>query len=314
MNVGILGTGDVGRALGKGFIALGHAVKLGARDARNDKALAWAREMGAAASAGTFAEAASFGDIVVLATLGSANESALTMAGVETFQGKILIDTTNPLDFSRGMPPKLAISGDDSGGEQVQRLLPAAQVVKAFNTVGNAFMFRPKFPGGPPDMFIAGNSDAAKKTVSEILKDFGWGVVDVGGIESSRYLEAMCLVWVLSAMRGGSWNQAFKMLKITSTETSLFAVTRSHGPTWDESVPLEEQPAWAEHAAFMDGLFAEGFVVLVGPLEGAAAALLIARAANAEQVRSRLEADPWTRMDLLRTAAVAPWTVRLGSV
>jgi predicted dinucleotide-binding enzyme len=213
MNVGILGTGDVGRALGKGFLTLGHSVKIGARDARNEKALAWAREVGAKASAGSFAEAASFGEVVVLATLGVANESAITMAGRESFRGKVLIDTTNPLDFSSGMPPKLAVSGNDSGGEQVQRLLPHAHVVKAFNTVGNAFMFRPEFPGGPPDMFIAGNSDEAKRRVSDILIEFGWGVVDVGGIECSRYLEAMCMVWVLSAMRAGNWNQAFKLLK-----------------------------------------------------------------------------------------------------
>ena len=213
MNVGILGTGDVGRALGKGFITLGHSVKMGAREARNEKALAWAREVGAKASAGTFADAASFGDIVVLATLGVANESAITMAGRDTFQGKVLIDTTNPLDFSGGMPPKLAVSGNDSGGEHVQRLLPDAYVVKAFNTVGNAFMFRPEFPGGPPDMFIAGNSDDAKNRVSAIVNEFGWGIVDVGGIECSRYLEAMCMVWVLSAMRASNWNQAFKLLK-----------------------------------------------------------------------------------------------------
>jgi predicted dinucleotide-binding enzyme len=95
----------------------------------------------------------------------------------------------------------------------VQRLLTDAYVVKAFNIVGHAFMFRPEFPCGPPDMFIAGNSDEAKATVAAILKDFGWGVVDVGGIEASRYLEAMCMVWVLSAMRTNNWNQAFKMLR-----------------------------------------------------------------------------------------------------
>jgi predicted dinucleotide-binding enzyme len=213
MNVGILGTGDVGRALGKGFIALGHAVKMGARDAPNPKATAWAREAGAKASVGTFADAASFGEIVALATLGVANESALNLAGPERLRGKVIIDATNPLDFSSGMPPELAVSGNDSGGEQVQRLLSGAHVVKAFNTVGNAFMFRPDFPGGPPDMFIAGNSDDAKKKVTTILKDFGWGVVDVGGIEASRYLEAMCMVWVLSAMRTSNWDQAFKMLR-----------------------------------------------------------------------------------------------------
>jgi len=97
--------------------------------------------------------------------------------------------------------------------ERVQRLLPDAHVVKAFNTVGNAFMFRPSFPGGPPDMFFCGNDADAKQKVATILKDFGWGIVDVGGIESSRYLEAMCLVWVLSAIQTNSWNQAFKLLK-----------------------------------------------------------------------------------------------------
>jgi len=212
MNVGILGTGDVGKALGKGFIALGHAVKMGARDAGSEKALAWARGMGASASAGSFGEAAAFGEVIVLATLGTANEQAITLAGPEKFRDKILIDTTNPLDFSGG-GPKLAVSGNDSAGEQVQRFLPDAHVVKAFNTVGNALMFRPDFPGGPPDMFICGNHDEAKKKVAAILADFGWGIVDVGSIESSRYLEAMCMVWVLSGMRLGNWNLAFKMLR-----------------------------------------------------------------------------------------------------
>jgi predicted dinucleotide-binding enzyme len=188
-------------------------VKLGARDSRNEKALAWARELGGKASAGTFGEAASFGEVVVLATLGVANEGAIRMAGLDAFRGKVLIDTTNPLDFSSGMPPKLAVSGNDSAGERVQRLLPAAHVVKAFNTVGNAFMFRPEFPGGPPDMFICGNDQHAKASMGAILTDFGWGVVDIGGIEGSRYLEALCMVWVLSAMRSNNWNQAFKLLR-----------------------------------------------------------------------------------------------------
>jgi predicted dinucleotide-binding enzyme len=214
MKVGVLGTGDVGKALGKAFISLGHEVKIGSRSATNEKALAWAKEMGPKASVGTFADAASFGDIVVLATLGMANESALTAAGPERLKGKVVIDTTNPLDFSGGMPPKLGVVGNDSGGERVQKLLPDANVVKAFNTVGSPFMYRPEFAGGPPDMFIAGNNDDAKNKVSGILKDFGWGAVhDLGGIESSRYLEAMCIVWVLSAVRGGNWNQAFKLLR-----------------------------------------------------------------------------------------------------
>jgi predicted dinucleotide-binding enzyme len=214
MKVGVLGTGDVGKALGKGLLTLGHEVKMGSRSATNEKAVAWAKESGKKASVGTFADAASFGEVVVLATLGMANEGILRAAGPDKFRGKVVIDATNPLDFSGGMPPKLAFAGNDSGGERVQRLLPEAHVVKAFNTVGHAFMFRPDFLGGPPDMFIGGNNDEAKKKVSGILKDFGWGAVhDLGGIETSRYLEAMCMVWVLSANRGGTWNQAFKLLR-----------------------------------------------------------------------------------------------------
>lgn len=213
MKIGVLGTGDVGKALGKAFLALGHEVMMGSRSASHEGAVAWAKEAGAGASIGTFADAAAFGELMVLATLGAANEAVLQSAGPDNFRGKVVIDATNPLDFSGGMPPKLSLAGNDSGGEQVQRLLPGAHVVKAFNTVGNAFMFRPEFPGGPPDMFIAGDDDGAKAKVSAVLDDFGWGAIDVGGIESSRYLEGMCLVWVISALRTGNWNQAFKMLR-----------------------------------------------------------------------------------------------------
>jgi predicted dinucleotide-binding enzyme len=213
MNVGVLGTGDVGQVLGSAFATLGHEVKMGARAAGNAKADAWVKKTGARASAGTFGEAASFGDIVVLATLGVANESAIRLAGQEAFRNKIVIDTTNPLDFSGGMPPKLAVSGTDSGGEQVQRLLPEARVVKAFNTVGHAHMFRPEFPDGTPDMFICGDHLGAKAEVSALLNEFGWGVVDVGDITASRYLEPMCLVWVLYGIHAKSWDHAFKLLK-----------------------------------------------------------------------------------------------------
>jgi hypothetical protein len=213
MRVGVLGTGDVGRALGRAFVTLGHDVMIGSRSAANEKAIAWAKETGPKARAGTFADAAEFGELIVLATLGVANEAALRAAGLERLRGKVIIDTTNPLDFSKGMPPGLAVSGNDSAGERVQRLVPAAPVVKAFNTIGNAHMFRPSFPGGPPDMFICGNDDGAKQRVAALLKEFGWGVLDLGGIEASRYLEAMCMVWVLHGVRSGSWNHAFKLLR-----------------------------------------------------------------------------------------------------
>ena len=213
MKIGVLGPGDVGKALGKAFVTLGHDVKMGAREAGNEKAAAWAKEMGSKASSGTFADAAAFGDVIVLATLGVANESALAAAGPDRLRGKSVIDTTNPLDFSKGFPPSLSPSGTDSGGEQLQRSLPGARVVKAFNTVGNVSMFRPDLPGGPPDMFIAGDDADAKKTVGGIVKDFGFNVIDVGGIESSRYLEAMCMTWVVYGIKTGTWNHAFKLLR-----------------------------------------------------------------------------------------------------
>lgn len=178
MKIGILGTGDVGRALGNGFIGRGDSVCMGARDAKNDKAAAWAGAAGPKASHGTFGAAATFGEVVVLATLWTGTENALTLAGAGNLAGKVLIDTTNPLDFSQGMPPRLAIGHTDSAGETVQRWAPAAMVVKCFNIVGNAHMVKPDFPGGPPDMYICGNDEGAKRTVTQICRDFGWPVVD----------------------------------------------------------------------------------------------------------------------------------------
>jgi hypothetical protein len=213
MKVGVLGSGDVGKAIARGFLALGHDVMLGAREANNEKVQAFVKEMNVRISGGTFADAAKFGDVVVLATLGTANESALSAAGAENLNGKVLIDTTNPLDFSGGMPPKLIGGPNNSGGERVQRHVPGARVVKAFNSVGNAHMFRPSFAGGPPTMFICGNDDPAKKQVEGILRDFGWEAADIGGIEGSGHLEALCLVWVLYAVKNGGWNHAFKLLR-----------------------------------------------------------------------------------------------------
>lgn len=213
MRIGILGTGDVGRALGRGFTMLGHEVKMGSRDANNEKAKAWAAEVGKLASTGTFSDAARFAEMAVLATLWSGTENVLRLAGAHHLAGKVLIDATNPLVFAPGAPPALALGHTDSGGEQVQRWVPEARVVKAFNTVGHAHMVKPRFPGGPPDMFICGNDDAAKADVTKILAGFGWNTIDIGGIEGSRLLEPMCVLWVLYGIRTNTWNHAFKLLR-----------------------------------------------------------------------------------------------------
>jgi predicted dinucleotide-binding enzyme len=213
MRIGVLGTGDVGRVLGAGLASHGHQVMIGSRDPKQDKVQTWVTSTGAGASAGTFAEAAAFGEVAVLATSWEGAESALALAGPESLDGKVVIDVTNPLDFSHGVPPRLSVTGDDSAGETVQRRHPGARVVKAFNIVGNAHMVHPRFPGGPPDMFICGDDDAAKGIVTGLVESFGWPVIDLGGIASSRYLEAMAMVWILYFFKTGNDNHAFKMLK-----------------------------------------------------------------------------------------------------
>jgi predicted dinucleotide-binding enzyme len=162
---------------------------------------------------GTFAEAADFGEVVALATLWSGTPSAIMLAGRECLRGKALIDVTNPLVFHESGPPTLAVGHTDSGGEQVQRLLPESRVVKAFNIVGNPHFYKPDFPGGPPTMFYCGNDADAKKTVAQILVDFGWESADIGGIEGARLLEPMCILWVEYGFRNETWDHAFKMLR-----------------------------------------------------------------------------------------------------
>jgi predicted dinucleotide-binding enzyme len=210
MKVGILGSGDVGRALGTGFRRHGHEVTIGSRDpAKLDE---WVAETDGG-SAGSFAEAAEFGELIVLATLGSATEAAIDVAGVDSFAGKTVIDATNPLESREGGAPQLYVERDDSQGQIIQRKLPEAQVVKAFNIVGNRYMVDPDLPGGPPTMLIAGDDPDAKARVTEILDDFGWEVVDVGGIDGARSLEEICIAWTRVGLAGGGWNHAFKLLR-----------------------------------------------------------------------------------------------------
>jgi predicted dinucleotide-binding enzyme len=213
MKVGVLGTGDVGKVLGSAMIQLGHEVKMGSREMTNSKSTEWKEKNGSKASIGTFEDAAKFGELIFLCTLWSGTENALKLAGPENFSGKIVIDATNPLVFAPNELPRLALGHTDSGGEQVQRWLPKAKVVKAFNTVGNAHMFHPNFAGGPPTMFIAGNDSDSKKQVTELLTQFGWETVDTGGIDGSRLLEPLCILWVYYGIKNQSWNHAFKLLR-----------------------------------------------------------------------------------------------------
>jgi 8-hydroxy-5-deazaflavin:NADPH oxidoreductase len=207
--VGVIGSGAVGRALAAGFAAHGHEVTIGTREPEeNDELQAWAAQHEGVAI-GHFAAAAEAGEIVVLATRGTAVEEAIRTAGPQRLAGKLVIDATNPLapDPSTG-GPGLAVGHTDSGGEAVQRALPDARVVKCFNTVNNGIMVDPGFSPRQP-MFIAGDDAGAKATVAELLDDFGWAAFDVGGIEQSRQLESLVLLWVAVGRARGAWDHAF---------------------------------------------------------------------------------------------------------
>ena len=213
MRVGVLGSGQVGQRLAAGFRSRGHEVMIGSRNPAKPELVQWLSGEGAGIEAGTFAAAAAYGELVVLAVLGNAAEQAIAEAGPENFSGKVVIDAMNPLDFSGGFPPKLSIAGQDSLGERVQRALPDARVVKAFNTIGSAYFVDPNFTEGDPTMLIAGDNEDAKRGVADVLADFGWShTVDIGGIEGSRELEAICIAWVKIGGVRGAWDHGFKLL------------------------------------------------------------------------------------------------------
>lgn len=208
-SVGILGSGDVAKALGRGFTRHGWDVKLGTRSP--EKLQEWLDGIEGSASVGSFGEAAEFGDIVILAVLGEAAADVLDLAGTEHFGDKLLLDTTNPLDYSSGMPPHLLFGGTDSLGERIQAMLPDARVVKCFNTVSNVQMVDPEFEEGVPPVMICGNDTGAKEQTETILVELGWpGALDVGDIESARYLEALVPLWVRVGSVLDTWMHAFK--------------------------------------------------------------------------------------------------------
>ena len=209
LKIGVLGSGSAGRTLANGFLDHAHRVMIGSRTP--DKLRDWLREAGREAQAGTFAQAAQFGELIVLSVNGRAAEDVIRLADLESFAGKIVLDASDPLDFSSGRPG-LFVGTTDSLGERVQRLIPNAYVVKGLNIVQADVMINPTLTGGEPDMFIAGNSDEAKQTVTNLLEEFGWPVIDMGGIESARWLEALSLAWVVYSHRTGKTHHAFKLI------------------------------------------------------------------------------------------------------
>ncbi|OGC01839.1 DNA-binding protein [candidate division KSB1 bacterium RBG_16_48_16] len=211
MKVGIIGSGVVAKALGSGFLKHGHQVMLGTRDP--GKLADWAAQ-NPGSRIGSFAEAAQFGELVVLAVKGTAAAEALRGAGEANLAAKTVIDTTNPIADA---PPtngvlKFFTNLDDSLMERLQRQFPRAHFVKAFNSVGNALMVNPQLNDGVPTMFICGNDEAAKKSVTGILDQLGWETADMGRAEAARAIEPLCMLWCIPGLLHNQWRHAFKLL------------------------------------------------------------------------------------------------------
>lgn len=198
MKIAVLGTGMVGETIASKLVALGHEVKMGSRSANNEKAAAWVKKAGAKASQGTFADAATFGELLFNCTLGTASLEALEAAGKQNLKGKVLVDTSNPLDFSKGMPPSLFTPSNDSLGERIQRAFPELKVVKSLNTINANVMVEPSRVPGEHAVFVSGNDAEAKRQVKQLLTEgFGWKqVIDLGDITTSRGTESYLMLWL----------------------------------------------------------------------------------------------------------------------
>lgn len=211
MKIGILGSGGVAKSLAGGFLAHGHEPMLGTRD--RAKLEGWVAQNPRGAI-GSFADAARFGQLLVLAVKGTAAADALRAAGITNLAGKPIIDTTNPIADA---PPTNGVlifftNLDESLMERLQREFAGARFVKAFNSVGSASMVDPKFKGGRPTMFICGNDEMAKKTVTGILDEFGWETADMGAVEAARAIEPLCMLWCIPGFLRQDWAHAFKLL------------------------------------------------------------------------------------------------------
>lgn len=197
MRFGILGTGTVGQTLGTRLVQLGHDVKLGSRTAANEKAAKWVSAAGEHATHATFADAAVFGEMVFNCTGGMVSLAALNEAGAENLKNKVVVDVSNPLDFSHGFPPTLTVCNTDSVAEQIQRAFPDAKVVKALNTMTAPLMVNPAAVPGDHDLFLCGNDADAKARVTELLRSFGWrGILDLGDITAARGMEMILPIWL----------------------------------------------------------------------------------------------------------------------
>lgn len=214
MKIGIIGSGEVGQTLGEGFLTEGHDVMLGSRNPSKEEVVKWGKKH-SKGKTGTFAEAAAFGELLVLCTAGDGAENAVKLAGIENFSGKVVIDTTNPIDKK---PPnhgvlRLSTGPNESLLEKIQHLAPKAKIVKAFNSVGSSLMYKPKLKGGKPSMFICGNDDEARETVAGILKDFGWETEDMGKANAAACIESLCVLWCIPGFVKDDWEHAFRVLR-----------------------------------------------------------------------------------------------------
>ncbi|MGA8110475.1 MAG: NAD(P)-binding domain-containing protein [Acidobacteriaceae bacterium] len=211
MKVGVLGSGDVGQTLAAGFLKHGHEAMIGTREPA--KLAEW-HKAHPKAKVGSPGEAGAFGDVLVLAVKGSAAAAALHSAGDGA--GKVVIDATNPIADA---PPdhgvlKFFTTLDDSLLERLQKEFKDARLVKAFNSVGAPQMVNPSYAGGTrPTMFICGNDASAKRTVGEILDQFGWETADMGTAEAARAIEPLCMLWCILGFTKNEWTHAFKLLR-----------------------------------------------------------------------------------------------------
>ena len=211
--IGIIGSGIVGHVLANGFIKYGFDVMIGTNDP--SKHVILQEQTAGKAAIGTFEETAKFGEIIVLATKGTAALSGIEKAGINHLKSKTVIDATNPIADVAPVNGVLQYfsSFDESLMERLQKLAPETNFVKAFNSVGNAFMINPDFGGIKPTMFICGNNEEAKKEVAEITDLFGWEVEDMGKAEAARAIEPLCILWCIPGFLRNEWSHAFKLLK-----------------------------------------------------------------------------------------------------